>query len=640
MSFKEVLRNKRYFDFFWILIPLTFFYITTRFKILNPRTDGWLSDGDGTYEIAWEFYRNTPFPFWLTGNLDSYGLDMARPSFYVLPTLFAWPGRFFSIILGDRFQFIGLMVLLNLILHFYFSNKIFSTLDFSKVQSYLASSLLLTAPILHYRYIDHTHYTLTSNWIILFSIYLVLRKDTSWLKWSFLIISSLLIFPYYALIIGVVGALFFLYQFLNRQLSLKKTVILFTSSAVSLIFSTIISGYFFFGNSIEKDTELIWSSNLNALFDPSGWSRIMSDRLENPGNYEGFAFLGFNFLLITLLAVILTARHLSLSGFKRSLFFGPFLVLFIAALLLFFVSLSRTIYWDDKELFRIENNWFYDFIELNFRSPGRFVWLLVYLIMIYSLFKVHQYLGRQFFISVLIVSIILGVWETWPKLTSQVNSRFSLVYENPLKSKFWQEISQCYKTIVSVPTVTTAELLYPIAKIAYPQKMSIYPANIPRVSPNENFFMMVDTRLQIRYGNFDPKSIYVFQNAQFVIESIVEEDKKIAINTMSEDSRAGIIDGIFVLAPSLNTCSENMARYSEELTITKQYDYGIDNSLDFQNNEQAKNYLLAGWSDTENDGVWSVEDVSSLLVQKDRLKTASAIKIAGRDSNLAITLQI
>jgi hypothetical protein len=617
-----------------LLIPAFFFYITTRFKILNPKVDGWLSDGDGTYEIAWEFYRNTPFPMWLMGNVDSYGSDMARPSFYVLPSLFAWPMRFFSGFLGERFQFIGFMILLNLILHFYISKKIFLRLKFSELQSLLSSTALLTAPLVHYRYLDLTHYTLTSNWVILFLIYLVLNKDLNWYKWSFLIISSLLIFPYYFFMVVVTTYLFFLYQAFIGEFTIKDLLKNIAGGLGATFFSAVISGYLLFGNTLERDADLIWSANLNTLIDPSGWSRILGDRPESTGNYEGFAFLGLNFIFLIIFAIVLVfIKKLKSKKIVIDKFSPYFFIVFIAAFFLYLISLSRSIYFDDTKLFEINENWISRIIELNFRSPGRFVWVLVYFIMIYTLYNLQKNLTKNLFIGALILATLLGFWDTWPKLTSQTNARFSLNYENPLSSKFWSKLGNCYNTIVSVPSVTTAELLYPIAKIAYSQQMSIYPASIPRVPPTENFFMQVDTSQQIRYGSLKKDKIYIFQKAQYIIDTIVEQDKNIALNTMPKGARAGVIDDIFVVAPDFENCDTLYSNYSQLLNISKQYFYGVDESIVFANNTEASNHLISGWSDIEQDGVWTVQDTSGLLVQNLSEKPVSAIKIAGERFN-------
>ena len=634
MSLKKIVQQQKFFDLYSLFIPLTFVFITTRFKILNPRTDGWLSAGDGTIEIAWEFFRNTPFPLWLIGNLDSYGQEMARPAFYLLPTLYAWPLRFFSFILGERFQFIGLIILLNLILHYFISTKIFKVLGFSNIQNIFASTLLLTAPILHLRYIDESHYVLSSNWILLFLIYLILKRDTSWLKWSLLIISSVLIFPYYVVFVFLTASIFFIRQIRENLISLKQLTILFISSLISITFAAIISGYIFFGNVLEKDTELIFAANLNTLIDPSGWSRLIKDRPQSDGNYEGFAFLGLNFIILVIIVGLIVLKNSITKKTQFNEFSKSFFILFIAAMLLALISLSRVIYFDDNKIIDIDANWIYSLLELNFRSLGRFVWLLVYLIMIYTIYKLQSNIKPQLLNWILFFAIFLGLFDTWPKLTSQVNEKFSIAYENPLNSKFWGRLSTCYDTFVSVPSVTTAKYLFPIAKIASPQNMNLYPAYVPRVSPSENFLMQVGTSQQIKFGKFDSKSIYVFQEAQYVLESIVEQDKIIALNTMPEGSRAGLIDGVFVVAPNFENCEKLYEKYADKLDLNKQYSYQIEDSVNFSNNVSAANYLITGWSEIETDGVWSIEENAGVLIQRDNLTQISSIKISGNRFNL------
>lgn len=630
MYLKGIVNNRKYIDFIALLIPLTFFYITTRFKILNPKRDGWLSDGDGTVEIAWEFFRNSSFPYWLIGNLEDYGSEMARPSFYTLPTFYALPLRFFSSILGERFQFIGIVILLNLILHYYIALKIFKVLKFTKIEAALASTMMLTAPILHYRYLDHTHYLLSSNWILLLLIYLVLKRDYSYIKWGILTISSLLIFPYYALFVVSVGIIFFIFGLIQKTLSVKDFFIIAITNFLAVIISLISSGYIFFGNILVQDAQLGFDANLNSLIDPSGWSRILRDRPEMPGNYEGFAFLGANFLILALVTFFYQIAKLVRNQFKINLNFNNFFILGMPAFGSFLLAMSETIYWDEKKLFDLDYGNLLNFIEISFRSNGRFIWLPAYLIMIYLIYKLHYLSRTKIFIFTLIVLIIFGLWDTWPKLISQNDARFAIKYENPLRSNFWKNISSCYNKIISVPPVTTAEFLYPISKIAYSQKMAVYPAIIPRVPAEEQFIRQIEMRKSIRAGDFEPQSIYLFQEAKFVLSDITEVDKNIAVNTMPKTSRAGSINGVFVVAPYFEKCHELNLKYASKLNFTKQFSFDINGELDFAGNPNSKRILISGWSEIENWGVWSSEDQSEIIIQRRDTERTDAIKVTGQ----------
>lgn len=104
---------------------------------------------------------------------------------------------------------------------------------------------MLTAPIVHYRYVDHTHYLLKCNWVILLLIYLVISRNTSWLTWSFLSLPSITIFPYYAVFVGLVALTYFTYLTPKREISIGKTLSIVFLNIATVCLAMIISGYFF-----------------------------------------------------------------------------------------------------------------------------------------------------------------------------------------------------------------------------------------------------------------------------------------------------------------------------------------------------------------------------------------------------------
>ena len=249
--------------------------------------------------------------------------------------------------------------------------------------------------------------------------------------------------------------------------------------------------------------------------------------------------------------------------------------------------------------------------------------------MILTLAVLNRFLTTNILSLVLIFSIFLGLWDMYPKLTSQVNERFGLKYKNPLKSEFWIEMSSCYDKVVSVPPVTTAELLYPIAKVAYRQNMTIFPAYIPRVPTQEQLARQTDLRKSMRLGNFQDTSIYIFQSAKFVDESITNLDKFISINTMSPTSRAGTINNFFVVAPNFENCHSLFTKYSHRLNIIKQDNFLVNKNINFANNLQSQKLLISGWSEIEPWGVWSNDNESEILLQFAASEEVQAIEFLG-----------
>ena len=179
MKLKKKLNNSFYIIISFIFSLITLFIISG-LRIINPRNTGWLVIGDGEMEIAWEFFRYQPIFQIPLGLNPKYGLEtsttIAFDAQIPLMSLILHP---LSPFLGERFQYIGIFLFFTFALNFYFASKIFQYLNLSEYQVILNSIIMSLSPIILNRFIENTHYTLTSAWLILWAIYLNLnnKKD-------------------------------------------------------------------------------------------------------------------------------------------------------------------------------------------------------------------------------------------------------------------------------------------------------------------------------------------------------------------------------------------------------------------------------------------------------------------------------
>ena len=178
----------KYSDLIYLIISFIFSLITifvvSGLEIINPKNTGWLVIGDGEMEIAWEFFRYQPvfqIPF---GINPKYGLEISTSIAFdnqiPIMSLILHP---FSPILGDRFQYVGIFLLLTFALNFFLASKIFQNLKLTKYQVLVNSIIISLSPIILNRFIENTHYTLTSAWLILWAIYLNLNNKKNTIQW-------------------------------------------------------------------------------------------------------------------------------------------------------------------------------------------------------------------------------------------------------------------------------------------------------------------------------------------------------------------------------------------------------------------------------------------------------------------------
>jgi hypothetical protein len=104
-------------------------YVSSGLRVIDPRYSDWLSFGDGTAEIAWEFFRRQPLFQYPLGLNPKYGLEVSSTaafdgqipimSFILHPFANLFPGRF---------QYFGIFIFLTFVLNYFFANKIFQHL--------------------------------------------------------------------------------------------------------------------------------------------------------------------------------------------------------------------------------------------------------------------------------------------------------------------------------------------------------------------------------------------------------------------------------------------------------------------------------------------------------------------------------
>ena len=94
-----------------ILFSIILIQISSSFRILNPKYADWLSIGDGTAEISWEFFRTQPLIQFPLGLNPRYGLEFSSTvAFDGQIPLMSFIFHPFSKYLPERFQYIGIFL--------------------------------------------------------------------------------------------------------------------------------------------------------------------------------------------------------------------------------------------------------------------------------------------------------------------------------------------------------------------------------------------------------------------------------------------------------------------------------------------------------------------------------------------------
>lgn len=490
-------------------------------RVLNPTYDGWLlGRGDLTqHYLGWCFYRRGAwtFPFGLT-----YGLaypDYSSIIFTDSIPLLAFFFKLLSPVLPETFQYFGWWGLACFVLQGLFAAKILDALHVGKIQALAGSLVFILSPVVIEKMFRHT--ALGGHWIILAAIYLFVRHKKIYtdvgktaLYWGLV---GAYIGCVHMYLLPMCGA--FLCGFvLCSWLVGKRFHIKYALPGAAFGFGLLACTYLFGGFSTRAEAGSNdlgeFSFNLNGFFNAKGYSRFLpSLTTYHDGQYEGFAYLGlgvFVMLAVALVYCVYTVVCFFRAG-KRgigraSVIYGIMYVLMSAGLVLFAASPEVT--FGDRLLFILTDSSTLTHYWGIFRSSGRIIWPVCYLIMIGVIVcNDRLFTKKNVAAAVLMVCVFLQIFDISGKLMSQRRAfAGERTYETPLKSDIWARLSGHggFAHIVWVSHNIDNNGIMHIAKYAYDNGLTMNNFYFARgINVNEN--------TQKSLENPDGSCIYIFR---------------------------------------------------------------------------------------------------------------------------------
>lgn len=293
-----------------MLLGALAFLLIYGWRTLDVTYDAWILSGyverDVTQHYAgWMLFRDAPWqwPLGLNANL-AWPLGCAVSYTDSLP-LASILCKALSPLLPETFQFFGWYSLLCYMLQGYAAARLMSLVTDGRIKRLLGVCLFVTAPILLERTFRHT--ALASQWLVLLSLYLLLkgrREGYVRLPWQYAALCALAIglHPYFVPMVGGVMLIHLLGCYCKGRRFAAPT--LRAAVAVALTVGVGVAIGLLDGTSGTPDNGDygFFSMNLNALWNPSSynvasWSRLLAQRPQTRGNYDGFNYLGLGVLL-------------------------------------------------------------------------------------------------------------------------------------------------------------------------------------------------------------------------------------------------------------------------------------------------------------------------------------------------------
>ena len=511
MSVSEFKKNL----IFFCIVTLWFVYFTGG-KFVNPFYIDWIFPSDTeTHWLGWQFYKNQSiFNFPIFKNTD-YGLELGsslvlNDSLAIMAIIF----KPFSQFIPFEFQYFGIWTYICFILQGIVAMKIFSNFTDDLVAILLCGLLFTMLPPFLWRL--HGHFGLLGHWLILFAFLLYLTsKELSLKYWTILIIISLLINAYIsAMLIGIFIADLVKYKLLSSNYDIKKLTIIFSKFLVSLLLALLTFGYFMIGKGAGGKGFGKFNANLNSFFDPDQIWSITINNLSTPeSGYEGFAFPGIGIFLAIVIALL---TILFKNPKNKSLNLRAYYPIIVVSLVAYFFALSNNITLGQNIIYTYQVPDLFTFLTKTFRSSGRFVWILFYLIILGSLiFIFKSYTKRTLrIILILIVSLqFIDLHEAKKYFGTKFNNPTvyngrSLKWASPMKDPFWELIGKNYKQINYVYTKNRPKDYFPISHFAAKNNMKINTGYFSRISKAGAKLVNQELRQAILNKKLNSASIY------------------------------------------------------------------------------------------------------------------------------------
>lgn len=385
-------------------------------KVLDPTYTRWLLRGSdlSQHYIGWEAYRmnHWTFPFGCY-DLLSYPSKMSVIFSDSIP-LMAFFFKLLSPILPVEFQYFGWWGIICFVLQAVVGTHITSKFTPNAFVSFCGGMLFLMSPVMIYRMYYHS--ALAGQWILLISIDLMVAKlfpdrcticnvemadetvarRSEIIAWGIVGLLAAGTHIYLLMMCGIVLIGRCLYSLIKDKSirNVWKQFLAFLMAAAVVVY---LMGGFMPGMGAALSGLGSYSMNINSLINPMGWSFIFKDlTLVSEKQMEGLGYMGLGVYGLTAFGIIIlllgrrrAVQTESASGEKNTSAVVSLLVVLVGTIVF---SLSPVITLGSKIIVKIPVLVAIEKLWTVFRATGRFVWIIVYIVIVLAIKYVCEYL--------------------------------------------------------------------------------------------------------------------------------------------------------------------------------------------------------------------------------------------------------
>jgi hypothetical protein len=535
-----------------VALGLAAFIVLIGYETLIPTNIGWLSFADrGMHTLGWMFFREAPWgvPPGLSPDL---GIELSGSIALVdgLP-LFALPFKLVSAWLPHPFQYWGDWLLLSFVLHALFAWLIARQLGAGRLLSLIAAAFALITPALMFRI--EMHLALSGHWTVLAALYLCVRREPPrrW-AWPLLVTVTALVHAYLLALVMALWIAALAERLWTGRMRRNAALVELVAGAIATGVALWAAGFFVtpsigtYGYGDYK-LNLLWP-----FLTYRGWSHLVPDLPHTEYDYEGLSFLGIGIFLLLALAVLSGGLRL-----LRPVVSRRWLPLAVMLVLLMVFAITAKVSFAGVTLFTIPlPHWMVDLFS-TFRSTGRFVWPLLYLVTIGIVVMLGRQLKTAVAVPLALAAFAAQAVDSAPALLNFHTHLGPITdrWETPFVSPFWERaVAAGYNRIRVIPVQMPGTDWRPLGYFAVTHHMQIDSVYLGRVDDDALAALRAHDGMVLATGDFEPKTLYILDagSAAVAAQTLRPGDLLATIDDHVVFARGGarLVDGLGI-APRL-----------------------------------------------------------------------------------------
>jgi hypothetical protein len=358
-----------------------------------------------------------------------------------------------------EYQFFGIWILFNFMMSAVVSVLIFRHVfhrrnglfqqrkQWTNVLLIIVSSIFfIVSPIVLNR--AFVHVNLTAHWFILAAILIYLNNNLSpktWLHIGLLLFIAAGVHPYFLGMMLPIIATLVIKKLIKKEIRLKSVLL-----GGGFLCAILVSCFFIFymDNGAEKGGYGYYKANLNAFVNPYRNESLFIKKMatfSGGGESEGANYLGLGLIILVACVCFYAIKH-------RRTYFPKHKELTVSCLLLIMFALSCNIHLGNLKI--LEHNIHFKLFEI-FRSSGRFLWPVWYLLVFCSIYLLtKKYKSKvKFIIPILLVVQLIDLSPLFKAKKEFIKERSKTEYSNQLQSQEWDTILKEYPHVVFPPFI-------------------------------------------------------------------------------------------------------------------------------------------------------------------------------------------